>query len=185
MLLEEYIKQGKDQMDAAILHLQDELKKIRAGKASPNMLAGLRVDYYGSPTALTQVANVTATDSKTINIQPWEKSMLGPIEQCIFKANLGITPQNDGENIRLIIPPMTEERRRDLVKQCKVVGEDAKVSLRNVRQKLMDFVKKEVKDGYPEDAGKKTEENIQKMVNTYGETVNKYMDAKEKDIMTV
>jgi ribosome recycling factor len=185
MLLEEYIKQGKEQMDSAISHLQEELKKIRAGKASPNMLAGLKVDYYGSPTPLTQVANVTATDSKTINIQPWEKAMLAPIEQCIFKANLGITPQNDGENVRLVIPPMTEERRKDLVKQCKGVGEDAKVSLRNIRQKLMDFVKKEVKDGYPEDSGKKKETEIQNMVNSFGDSVNKLIDAKEKDIMTV
>lgn len=185
MLLEEFIKKSIANMEDAMKHLHEELVKIRAGKANPSMLNGIMVEYYGSPTPLSQVANIGATDAKTINIQPWEKSMLGPIEQAIFAANLGITPQNDGENIRLIIPPLTEERRKQLVKQSKGVGEDTKVSLRTIRQKMMDAVRKEVKDGYPEDMGKKKEQEIQDTVNGFGKKIDALIAAKEKDIMTV
>ena len=152
--IDDYMKKGKQYMEDAIDHLQRELIKIRTGKASTSMLDGIMVNYYNVPTPINQVANLNAVDSKTIAIQPWDKSALGDIEQAIFAANLGLTPQNDGEFIRINIPPLTEERRKDLVKQSKALGEEGKVSLRNARHKLIDFVKKEVKDGYPEDAGK-------------------------------
>lgn len=183
--VESYMKKGKDYMEKAINHLKDELGKIRAGKANAAVLNGIMVDYYGTPTPLSQVSNISVPDSKTISIQPWEKTMLAPIEQSIFSANIGLTPMNDGEFIRISIPPMTEERRKDLVKQAKGLGEEAKISLRNARQKLMDFIKKEVKEGYPEDAGKKNEGQVESMIKNYSETINKYIDAKEKDIMTV
>ncbi|MEL6926312.1 MAG: ribosome recycling factor [Bacteroidota bacterium] len=183
--IESYLAKGRNQMDEAIDRLNRELAKIRAGKASPDMLSGIMVDYYGTPTPLNQVGNVNATDSRTIAIQPWEKKMLGPIEQAIFSANLGITPMNDGEFVRLTVPPLTEERRKLLVKQSKSLGEDAKVSLRTVRHKLIDFIKKEVKEGYPEDAGKRKEEEVQKMVKNHENKVADLLDAKEKDIMTI
>jgi len=183
--LEDFIKTERVAMDDSMEHLQKELSKIRAGKASPSMLDGLMVDYYGNPTPIAQVANLNAPDSKTISIQPWEKGMLGAIEQAIFKANLGLTPMNDGEFVRITIPPLTEERRVNLVKQVKATGEDTKIALRLTRQKMMDFVKKEIKDGYPEDEGKKKEEDIQGMLKNYSAQVDKLMEAKEKDIMTV
>ena len=172
-------------MDESIDHLNKELNNIRAGKASPSMLSSVTVDYYGNPTPLSQVANITASDSRTLSIQPWEKSMIAPIEKAIFSANLGITPMNNGESIMINIPPLTEERRKTMVKQAKKLGEDCKVSLRTIRQKTMDFIKKEVKDGYPEDMGKRKEDEVQKTVNGYGEKVNNLIAAKEKDIMTV
>lgn len=177
--------EGEDEMAKALDHLNNELKKIRAGKASPSMLSSVMCDYYGSPTPISQVANMGTADSKTITIQPWEKSMLSVIERAIFEANLGLTPMNDGEFIRISIPPMTEDRRRDLVKQAKGLGEDAKISLRNTRHKMMDVIKKEVKDGYPEDAGKRKEGEVQDKVNEFGKKVDAMIDAKEKDIMTV
>lgn len=183
--LEENIMLGQESMEDAIDHLQNELLKIRTGKASPAMISTLTVNYYGSPTPLNQVASVSASDSRTLSIQPWEKAMLGPIEKAIFEANLGLTPMNDGELVRISIPPLTEERRKNLVKNVKSLGEDAKISLRNTRQKLMELVKKEVKDGYPEDAGKRREDEIQKMVTSYGTKVDQIVDLKEKEIMTI
>lgn len=172
-------------MESALHHLHDELLKIRAGKASPAMLSGLMVEYYGSPTPITQVANIATSDARTITIQPWEKSMLGPIEQAIFKANLGLTPMNDGEIIRIGIPPLTEERRLLLVKQAKHLGEEGKISLRSARHKALDAIKKAVKDGYPEDAGKRKDDQIDKMTQDFGEKIDKMVEAKEKDILTV
>lgn len=183
--LEDILKTGYAEMDQAISHLGDELSNVRAGKAYPGMVSGLMVDYYGSPTPMAQVANVTATDSRTLSIQPWEKSMLAPIEKAIFEANLGITPMNNGEVVMIMVPPLTEERRKSLVRNCKSLGEDAKVSIRNSRHKLMDAIKKEVKSGYPEDAGKRKEGNVQKQVDGHIENVDKLIAAKEKDIMTV
>jgi len=179
------IAQGQEQMDHAIDHLKKELTKIRTGKASTGMLDGLLVDYYGNNTPLQQVANVGIADARTITIQPWEKGMLAKIEQAIFAANLGITPMNDGEIIRISIPPLTEERRRDLVKQAKVVGEEAKVALRHIRHKVMDTIKKEIKDGYPEDMGKKKEADVDHMLKSHSESIDHLITAKEKDIMTV
>lgn len=183
--LEEILMEGEDEMSKAIDRLTTELTKIRAGKASPKMLSSVMCDYYGSPTPISQVANIGTADSKTLTIQPWEKPMLSVIEKAIFEANLGLTPMNDGEFIRITIPAMTEERRRDLVKQAKALGEEAKVSLRNTRHKMMDAIKKEVKDGYPEDAGKRKESDVQDKINGYGKKVDDLIDLKEKDIMTV
>lgn len=174
------ISHGNEQMDHAIEHLKKELTHIRTGKASTGMLDGLLVEYYGSNTPLQQVANVGIADARTITIQPWEKGMLGKIEQAIFAANLGITPMNDGEIIRISIPALTEERRRDLVKQAKVMGEEAKVALRHSRHKVIDFIKKEIKNGYPEDIGKKMEAEVDKMVHMHTETVDHLVAAKEK-----
>lgn len=181
----EAIEFAKIEMDESINHLQRELVKVRTGKASPAMLGGIIVPYYGSPTPLNQVANVATADAKTLTIQPWEKNMLGPIERAIFEANLGVTPQNDGEIIRINIPPLTEERRKKLVKRVKNLGEDTKISLRNSRRKVIDSIKKFVKNGYPEDAGKKREDEVQKMTNEFGDKVNGIVKAKEDDIMTI
>ncbi len=183
--IEDTLKEGKQGFDKALDHLQDELKKIRAGKASPNMVSDLKVEYYGNPTPMSQVANITSPDSRTLAIQPWEKNMLGPIEQAIFQANLGLTPMNDGEFVRISIPPLTEDRRKDLVKQSKGLSEDAKVSLRSGRHKMIDFIKKEVKNGYPEDAGKKKEAEVEQMVKDYTTKIESILAAKEKDIMKV
>lgn len=183
--IESTLTHGKQGFQKALDHLADELTKIRAGKAAPNMLNGILVEYYGNPTPMGQVANISAIDSRTLSIQPWEKNMLGPIERAIFEANLGITPMNDGESVKITIPPVTEERRKDLVKQAKALGEEAKVSLRNGRHKMLDFVKKEVKDGYPEDAGKRKEAEIESMVKDYTHKIEVLLEAKEKDIMKV
>jgi ribosome recycling factor len=183
--LDTFLEIGYEQMDKSLEHLSDELSKIRAGKASPAMVSSLMVDYYGSPTPLPQVANVSTSDARTITIQPWEKGMLAKIEKSIFESNMGMTPMNNGEIILLTIPPLTEERRIILVKQCKALGEDAKVSVRNVRHKLMDHIKKEVKDGFPEDIGKKKETEVQKFVEEHTEKVNKLIEAKEREILKV
>jgi len=176
---------AKTLMDHAMEHLSHELIKVRTGKASPVLVAEIKVEYYGSPTLLSQVANISISDAKTIVIQPWEKSMLRPIENALFEANLGITPQNDGEVIRLTIPPLTEERRMGLVKQAKHLAEDAKVSVRNVRRDSMEQIKKLVKDGLSEDMGKKKEEEIQKLTDSYTDQSGKLADAKEKEIMII
>lgn len=183
--LDGFLRAGYDQMDKSLAHLNDELAKVRAGRANPNLVTDLLVDYYGSPTPLSQIANVQASDARTISIQPWEKKMLAAIERAIFEANLGITPMNNGDVILLTIPPLTEERRILLVKNCKALGEDARVSVRSIRQKLMEQIKKEVKNGLPEDMGKKKEAEVQKYVEDHTEQVNRYIDAKEKEIMKV
>ena len=183
--INELIEEAQLGMDDSIDHLQKELAKIRAGKASPNMLSGIVVDYYGAKTPLNQVANVSTSDSKTITIQPWEKSMLAPIEKAIFEANLGVTPQNNGEIVIINVPALTEERRKELVKRSKATGEDAKVSIRNSRREAMEGIKKAVKGGYPEDAGKRKEEEVEKLTKEYVEKVEKLIQSKEKDIMTI
>ena len=179
------VGEGKSAMEKAISHLKDELTKVRTGKASTSIVKDLRVDYYGTPTPLSQVANLGTPDSRTISIQAWEKSLLPTIEQAIFAANLGLTPMNDGEFIRISIPPLTEERRKEMVKKAKALGEEAKVSLRNERQKIMQIIKSEVKDGFPEDAGKKSEGQVEGVVKGYVDTIGKLVDAKEMDIMKV
>lgn len=183
--VESTIQHGKEQMDHTIDHLKKELTKIRTGKASTGLLDGLMVEYYGSNTPLHQVANVGVADARTVTIQPWEKNMLSKIEQAIFAANLGITPMNDGEIIRISIPPLTEERRKDLVKQARKMGEEAKVALRNARHKVIDFIKKEMKDGYPEDMGKRLEADVDKMLHAHSDAIDHLIASKEKDIMTV
>ena len=172
-------------MSSSVEHLQFELTKIRTGKASTNLLTDIAVNYYGSMTPVNQVASLSTADARTIVIQPWEKNMLRPIENAIFEANLGITPMNDGEVIRLTIPPLTEERRRDLVKQAKHLGEEAKVGIRSVRHKSLEAIRKAVKDGYPEDAGKDKEDAVQNLVNKYTKNVDHLIEVKEKDVMHV
>lgn len=179
------IDKAKTMMEHAIEHLNHELAKVRTGKASPSLVSEIKVEYYGSPTLLNQVANVSISDAKTIVIQPWEKSMLRTIENALFEANLGITPQNDGEVIRLTIPPLTEDRRLGLVKQAKHLAEEAKVSVRNVRRDSMEHIKKLVKDGFPEDMGKKKEDEIQKLTDSHTEQATRLAEAKEKDIMAI
>lgn len=172
-------------MDKAIDHLDNELAKIRAGKASPAMLESLYVDYYGNSTQLNQVANVNTPDARTIAIQPWEKQMLGVIEKAIFGANLGFTPMNDGIMIRINIPPLTEERRRDLVKQAKGELEHAKVSIRSIRRDANEAIKKLQKDGLAEDLAKDAEVKIQQFTDQYAAKADKHLELKEKEIMTV
>jgi ribosome recycling factor len=183
--IDSYLAEAEAGMQHSIEHLEHELIKVRAGKASPNMVNELLVPYYGADTPIGQVANVSNADSKTLIIQPWEKNMLAPIEKAIFEANLGVTPQNDGEVVRITLPALTEERRRDLVKNAKKLAEDAKVSIRSVRHKAMDHIKKAVKDGYPEDAGKRMEDQVQKLTNDFSAKVDHMIEAKEKDIMTI
>jgi len=175
----------EDQMKKAISHLETELVKIRAGKANPNMLDGIQVEYYGSPTPVAQVANVSAMDARTISVQPWEKNMLGPIERAIIAANIGINPQNDGNIIRLFLPPLTEERRKELVKKCGQEGESAKVSIRNIRRDAIENVKKLQKEGLSEDTAKDAEADIQELTNRFIAAVEKHLAAKEKEIMAV
>lgn len=183
--IEEYFSMAKSSMDDSIAHLEKELARISTGKANPNLVGGLMVDYYGSPTPMSQVANLSVADARTITIQPWEKSMISPIERAIFEANLGVTPQNDGTMVRISIPPLTEDRRKQLVKAAKDKGEDAKVSIRSVRRELMDSIKKAVKDGYPEDAGKRAEDEAQKLVKSYEAKVDAHIEHKEGDILTI
>jgi ribosome recycling factor len=174
-----------DQMQKAIAHLESELVKVRAGKANPSMLDSLFVDYYGNPTPLNQVANVNTLDARTLVIQPWEKAMIKPIEKAIIDANLGFAPQNDGQIVRINIPPQSEERRRDLVKKAKGEGENAKVTIRNLRRDGNEAVKKIHKAGLPEDLAKDAEARIQKMTDDFIAKVDKHLEAKEKEIMTV
>lgn len=174
-----------DTMKKAIGHLEAELVKIRAGKANPNMLDGIVAEYYGSPTPLAQIANITALDARTISIQPWERNMLQVIERAIINSNIGLNPQNDGSFIRLYLPPLTEERRRELVKKCNGEGENAKVSIRNIRRDAIEQIKKLQKDGLSEDAAKDAEADIQELTNKFIATVEKHLEAKEKEIMVV
>jgi ribosome recycling factor len=172
-------------MEKAISHLESELARIRAGKANPSMLDNIQVDYYGNNTPLNQVANVNTPDARTIMIQPWEKGMLGPIEKAIMAANLGFNPQNDGVVIRITVPPLTEERRKDLVKKTRAEGEHCKVTIRNLRRDANEHVKKEGKKGIPEDMIKDTEQKIQTTTDGFIVKVDKHLDVKEKEIMTV
>jgi ribosome recycling factor len=172
-------------MTKAISHLESELTKIRAGKATPSMLDGIMVDYYGNPTQLSQVANISILDARTISIQPWEKSMLQPIEKGIMAANIGITPQNDGVNIRLFLPPLTEERRKELVKKCNGEGENAKISVRNIRRDAIEQIKKLQKDGVSEDECKSAEVTVQETTDKFISLVEKHLVSKEKEIMSV
>jgi len=176
---------AEDQMKKAIDHLEVELVKIRAGKANPQMVDGITVDYYGSPMPLNQVSNITVMDARTLSIQPWEKNMLQPIEKAIIAANIGIHPQNDGNIIRLFLPPLTEERRKDLVKKCHGEGEHSKVAIRNIRRDAIEHIKKLQKNGLSEDATKDAEANVQGLTDKFITTVDKHLSLKEKEIMVV
>jgi ribosome recycling factor len=179
------ISNGEEQMKKAINHLETELVKIRAGKANPQMLDGIVVDYYGSPLPINQVANVSLMDARTLSIQPWEKNMLQPIERAIIAANIGINPQNDGNIIRLFMPALTEERRKELVKRCLAEGEHSKVAIRNIRRDAIEHIKKLQKNGLSEDAAKDAEAGVQQVTDRYITMIEKHLSSKEKEIMAV
>ena len=179
------IDAAQEMMDKAINHLELELGALRAGKANPRMLDTVMVDYYGTQTPISQVANIGTPDPKTIAIQPWEKTMVEPIERAIINANLGFTPMNNGEMIRINIPALTEERRKVLVKQVHSEGEGARVSIRSARKDANDEIKKLEKDGLSEDESKSAEDTIQKQTDSYGEKIEKIVKAKEEDIMKI
>lgn len=183
--IQSYYKAAEEKMEGALLHLDDSLAHIRAGKANVRILDPIRVDYYGSLTPLSGVATVTTPDARTISIQPWEKGMIAVIEKAILNSEVGITPENNGEIIRLTIPALTEERRKTLVKQTRSEGEDAKISVRNARRDAIDGLKKEVKNGLAEDVEKDAENEVQKIHDKYIKKIDEMLAAKEKEIMTV
>jgi ribosome recycling factor len=179
------VEETDDSMKKAVAHLETELVKIRAGKANPQMLEGLTVDYYGSPTIISQVSNVSVMDARTLTIQPWEKNMLQPIERAIIAANLGVTPQNDGNIIRLFMPALTEERRREFVKKANNEGEHSKVAIRSIRRDAIEHIKKLQKEGLSEDITKDAEKSVQEITDRYIATVENHLAVKEKEIMSV
>lgn len=179
------LEEAEEKMGNAISHLERELVKIRAGKANPQMLDSVWVDYYGTQTKLSQVSNINTPDPRSIVIQPWEKNMLAPIEKAIQAANLGFNPQNDGTLVRISVPPLTEERRRDLVKKVKNEAENTRVSIRTVRRDAIETGKKLEKEGAPEDLVKKFESDVQDLTNRYNAKVEELVAVKEEDIMTI
>jgi len=179
------VTSAEEQMKKAINHLEAELVKIRAGKANPQMLDGIVVDYYGSPTPIGQVGNISVMDARTLSIQPWEKNMLQPVERAIIAANIGINPQNDGNQIRLFLPPLTEERRKELVKKCQNEGEHSKVAIRSIRREAIEHIKRLQKTGLSEDIAKDTEADVQNLTDKFIAAVDKHLASKEKEIMSV
>ena len=172
-------------MQRAVDHLEEELLNVRAGKASTNVLNGVMVDYYGSQTPVSGVASVTVPDAKTILIQPWDKNLIRAIEKAILDSNIGLTPSNNGEQIRLSMPPLTEERRKELVKRVRGEAETARISLRNARRDAVEAFKKAIKEGMPEDESKDGENRSQKLLEKYSKSIDALLDKKEKEIMTV
>ena len=185
MEVKEYLDNAQESMELAADYLEETLSRIRAGKASAKLIDGIRVDYYGSMAPISNVANVSVPDARTIAITPWEKSMFRVIEKAILDSDLGVTPENNGEVIRLCIPPLTEDRRKQLVKQCKAEAENAKVSVRNARREAIDGLKKEIKQGLSEDAEKDAEANVQKLHDKYLKKIDEIFAVKEKEILTV
>lgn len=183
--LEMIMEETESSMQKAIGHLEAELTKIRAGKANPVMVDGITVDYYGSQTPISQVANINVLDARTLSIQPWEKNMVQPIERAILQANIGITPQSDGVQIRLFLPPLTEERRRELVKKAGGEGEHSKVAIRNLRRDAIEYIKKLQKEGLSEDLVKDAEKEVQEMTDKFIALVEKHLASKEKDMMAI
>ena len=180
-----YLKPAEEKMQMAVEFLDEALAHIRAGKANPKILDGIRVDYYGSPAPISNVANISVPDARTITITPWEKKMFKEIERAIINSEVGITPENNGEVIRLSIPPLTEERRKQLVKQSKNEAEQAKISIRNARRDAIEGLKKDIKDGMHEDVEKDAEAKVQKMHDQYMKKIDEVFAAKEKEILTV
>ena len=176
---------ANNSMQKTITHLETELAKIRAGKASPDILNGVFVEYYGNPTQISQVGNVSVMDARTLTIQPWEKNMLQPIERAIIAANIGLNPQNDGNIIRLFLPPLTEERRKELVKRSFAEGEQAKITVRSIRRDSIEQIKKMQKEGLSEDAARDSEQEIQDLTDKFISLIDKYLQTKEKEIMVV
>lgn len=185
MEVSEYLQNAEDSMQLSVEYLDDTLSHIRAGKASVKLLDGIRVDYYGSQAPISNVANVSVPDARTIAITPWEKSMFREIEKAIINSELGVTPENNGEVIRICIPPLTEDRRKALVKQSKAEAENAKVSVRNARRDAIDGLKKEIKNGLSEDREKDAEAQVQKIHDKYIKKIDEIFAAKEKEILTV
>ena len=183
--VKETLGKAEEKMEEAVMYLEEALAHIRAGKANIKILDGIRVDSYGSMVPLNQVAAINTPDARTIAIKPWDKSMFRPIEKAIMDSNVGITPENNGEIIRLGIPPLTEERRKQLAKQCGKEGEQAKVSIRNTRREIIEKLKKGIKDGLSEDLEKDAEVDMQKMHDKFIKKVDELLAAKEKEIMTV
>lgn len=181
----EAIELSKSNMEDAILYLEEELKSYRVGKANPAIFNGVIVDYYGTPTPIPQVASITSPDAKTMLIQPWEKGMIGAIEKAILAANIGFTPSNNGEQIRINVPPLTEERRKELVKRVRAEGENAKISIRNGRRDGVELLKRYQKEGLAEDIAKDGEVAIQKETDSANKRVDEIIAQKEKEIMTV
>jgi ribosome recycling factor len=179
------LEEAKEGMHNAVLHLEKELQKVRAGKASPQMLEGVKIDYYGAMTPIDQTANVSTPDARQIIVQPWDKSVLGLIEKAILAANLGFNPKNEGEILRIVVPALTEERRKDLVRKAKAEAENAKISIRNIRRIANETAKQLKKDGVPEDEVDKLETDIQKLTDEHIIKVDKILEGKEKDILTV
>ncbi|KAB2815314.1 MAG: ribosome recycling factor [Bacteroidetes bacterium] len=176
---------AKESMQRSITHLEKELLKIRAGRANPAMLESVKVEYYGAMTPLSQVSNISTPDARTLSVQPWEKSIIQDIERAIMVANLGLNPQNNGEAVIINIPPLTEERRRDLVKMAKAEAEDCRVGIRSARKDANDEIKKLEKDGLPEDTAKDLENEIQELTNAYNKKVDDHLIKKEEDIMKI
>lgn len=179
------VNEATDRMKRTVDHLDEELANIRAGKASTNVLNSVMVEYYGSQTPVSGVASVTVPDARTILIQPWDKNMIRMIEKAILDSNIGLTPSNNGEQIRLSIPPLTEERRKELVKQVRQVAETARISLRNARRDAVEAFKKAVKEGMPEDESKDGETSTQKLLEKFSKALDALLEKKEKEIMTV
>lgn len=184
-LIKKVLDDAKLSMDKAIEHCENEIAKIRAGKAMPSMLDGIVVDYYGNPTPLSQVANVNTPDARTLVIQPWEKTLIPEIEKAIMEANIGLNPQNDGTIVRLNVPPLTEERRRDLVKKVKEEAEKGRIAIRNIRKDANEKIKRLKSEGVSDDEMKTGEAEVQKLTDAYIVKVDKEAENKEKDIMTV
>ena len=180
-----YLNPAEEKMEMAVEYLDEALAHIRAGKANPKILDGIRVDYYGSAAPISNVANISVPDARTIAITPWEKSMVKVIEKAIINSELGITPENNGEVIRISIPPLTEERRKALVKQSKNEAEQAKISVRNARRDAIEGLKKAIKDGMPEDVEKDAEAKVQKIHDRFMKRIDEIFAAKEKEILTV
>ncbi|MBN3036465.1 MAG: ribosome recycling factor [Bacteroidales bacterium] len=176
---------AEENMGRSLVHLEKEFQKIRAGKASPDMLDGIKVDYYGIMTPINQTANITTPDPRQIIVQPWDKSIIGALEKAILAANIGFNPKNEGEVLRIPVPPVTEQRRKELVKQARNESENARVSIRNIRRSANEEAKKLEKEGVSEDDIKKLQEQIQKLTDEYIEKVDEYFAKKEKDIMTI
>lgn len=185
MDVKDYLKPAESKMKQAVDYLDETLQRIRAGKANPKILDGIKVEYYGSLAPLSNVANVSVPDARTIVITPWEKQMFKEIEKAIINSELGITPENNGEVIRLAIPPLTEDRRKSLVKQSKGEAEQAKVSVRNARREAIDGLKKAIKQGMSEDVSKDGEAEVQKLHDRYLKQIDEIFAAKEKEILTV
>ena len=185
MEVKDYLDPAEEKMELAVAYLDEALAHIRAGKANPKILDGIRVSYYGSMSPISNVANISVPDARTITITPWEKAMFKEIEKAIINSELGVMPENNGEVIRISIPPLTEDRRKQLVKQSKAEAETAKVSVRNARRDAIDGLKKAVKQGMPEDVEKDAETRVQKLHDKYLKKIDDLFAAKEKEILTV